>query len=168
MVVIAPHTGSSPKSVIDSAIQAEEERQTKSKAGLEDEYGEIWVVFDTEGPQNVQRQNEARNAIDRSNQLGFRTAISNPSFEYWILLHFEWFVGLIKDGRAACKLVKKYIPEYGKSFNVFDRTWTNVQTAIQRSKRVFTERYQNCSNHPCDCHPCTEVHELVESLISEV
>ena len=80
MVVIAPHTGSSPKSVIDSAIQAEEERQTKSKAGLEDEYGEIWVVFDTEGPQNVQRQNEARNAIDRSNQLrSARRSLTLPS-----------------------------------------------------------------------------------------
>jgi len=154
-------------SVIDSAKKAKDENKVRSEAGLEDEYGEIWVVFDTEGPQNVVRQRDARNAIDRSRQLGFLTAISNPSFEYWLLLHFVWFVGAIQDGAAACKLLRKYIPKYDKKTDVFDSTWPLVQTAITNARRVFTERHPDGNKHPCECHPCTEVHALIESLRSE-
>lgn len=154
-------------SVIESAIKARDDRRRESDAGLEDEYGEIWVVFDTEGPQNVVRQRDARNAIDRSRQLGFLTAISNPSFEYWLLLHFTWFVGAIQDGAAACKLLRKYIKNYDKKINAFDVTWPLVERAVNHPKRVFTERHPDGSRHPCDCHPCTEVHALVESLRGE-
>jgi hypothetical protein len=99
--------------------------------------------------------------------LGIRTAVSNPSFEYWLLLHFEWCVKTLESGAAVCHLLKKYIPDYDKVKDCYSITRPRVETAIRHAQRVFDERHQYSSNHPCDCHPCTEVHRLVEILLSE-
>jgi hypothetical protein len=169
VIVISPHVGSAPKSVIDAAIKARDDPDLKNKSGLdeEDNYDEVWVVFDTEGPQNRQRNLDAKHAIERARQLGFHSAVSNPSFEYWLLIHFVWYVKPFKDGDAVCRLLKKYIPDFDKGKDCFSVTRPHVQTAIGHAKRVFAERCQHTSDHPCDCHPCTEVYRLVESLLSE-
>jgi RloB-like protein len=169
VIVIAPHVGSAPKSVIDAAIKARDDPELKNKAGLDegDEYDKVWVVFDTEGPRNAQRNVDARHAIERARQLGFQTAVSNPSFEYWLLIHFEWCVKPFQNGDAVCRLLKKHIPDFDKGKDCFLITLPHVQTAIGHAKRVFAERYQHSSKHPCDCHPCTEIYRLVESLLSE-
>jgi hypothetical protein len=167
VVVIAPHAGSAPKRVVSAAKQVRDERDAATKEGFEDPFDEVWVVFDTEGPQNLQRQRDARHAIDQSQQLGFHTAVSNPSFEYWFLLHFTWYVGMLHDGDAACRRLRAHIPNYGKNLDCFEVTRPHTDTAIARAKRVFAERHANSKNHPCDCHPCTEVYRLVESLLGE-
>lgn len=142
VIVIAPHVGSAPKSVIDAAIKARDDPDLKNKSGLdgEDNYDEIWVIFDTEGPQNRQRNLDAKHAIDRARQLGFHTAVSNPSFEYWLLIHFEWCVKPFKDGDAVCRLLKNHIPDFDKGKDCFSATRPRVQTAIGHAKRVFAER----------------------------
>jgi hypothetical protein len=58
-------------------------------------------VFDTEGIQNTVRQQSARRAISQASNLGFRHAVSNPSFEYWLLLHFEYCVKTFPNGAAV-------------------------------------------------------------------
>jgi RloB-like protein len=167
IVILAPWQGSDPKSVVRAAKEARDERRAQADKDLADPFDEVWVVFDTEGPQNDHRQRAARGAIDQARSLKFQTAVSNPSFEYWLLLHFEWCVKPLADGAAACHLLKKHISDYDKGTDCYAIARPRVQTAIKHAKRVFTERYQGSSHHPCDCHPCTEVHRLVESLLSE-
>ena len=168
VIVIAEHAGSAPKSVVNAAKRANEKREKDAEHGLEDSFDEVWVVFDTEGPQNRQRQLAARSAIDQAHQLKFKTAVSNPAFEFWLLLHFEWTVQMIKDDDAACRLLRLHIKGYRKNTNPFESTWEHVGTAIERAKRIFKERFSNTSEHPCDCHPCTEVYRLVEALRAEI
>ncbi len=158
-VVLVDWSGSDPKSVVQAAKAARDNQG--------DPIDEVWVVFDTEGPQNVQRQRAARGAIEQARKLDILTAISNPTFEYWLLLHFEWCVKTIESGAAACHLLRKHISGYDKGKDCYAITRPHVQTAIGRAKRVFAERHQYSSNHPCDCHPCTEVYRLVESLLSD-
>ena len=158
-VVIPDWSGSDPKSVVQAAKKARQEEDSPPD--------EVWVVFDTEGEQNVPRQQAARSAIDQAGSLGIQTAVSNPTFEYWLLLHFEWCVKTLADGAAVCHLLKKHIPGYDKGYDCYSITRPHVQTAIEHAKRVFTERHRYSSNHHCDCHPCTEVYRLVESLLSE-
>lgn len=164
IIVIADHEGSAPKSVIETAKKAKKDRAVEVDAGRDDPFDEVWVVFDTEGPQNAQRLKEARAAVAQARDLGFRTAVSNPSFEYWLLLHYEYYVGLIPDGSAACKRLRKYVKAYEKSGNLFDRTWDKVGVAITNATRAIRERCDQTREPPCDCHPCTQVHLLIESL----
>jgi len=83
------------------------------------------------------------------------------------LLHLEGCVKPLADGDAVCDLLKKHIPGYDKRMDCHALSRPHVQTAIKHARRVFTERYPNSSRRPCDCHPCTEVHRLVESRLSE-
>jgi len=165
IVVIADFLGSAPTSVIAAAKNAVAENEKLVKADAADPFEEVWVVFDTEGPQNSERQKAARHAIDQAHQLKYRTAISNPCFEYWILLHFEYFVNQLADGNAAKKKVKKYLPRYEKGTCCYDDTRPFVEIAISNSERVWRERFQGIE-HPCDCHPSTEIHRLIKSLIA--
>jgi RloB-like protein len=167
-VILVPWKGSDPTSVVLAAKEARDERKAQADKDEADPFDEVSVVFDTEGPQNDQRQQAARSAIDQARSLKILAAVSNPAFEYWLLLHFEWCVKTLEDGAAVCRLLKKHIPDYDKGEDCYAITRPHVQTAIKHAKRVFAERYQYLSNHPCDCHPCTEVYRLVESLLSEV
>jgi hypothetical protein len=152
---------------VQAARQARDERNHEAGRGLEDPFDEVWVVFDTEGPQNHQRIKQARDAIESARQLGMLRAVSNPSFEYWLLLHFEWSVYQFLNGDAVCRKLKDHIADYTKSRDIYARTKEHTQTAIEHSRRVFRERCPGEHSHPCDCHPCTEVHKLIESLLGE-
>ncbi len=167
IVIMAPWKGSAPKSVVEAAKEARDECQSRADKDLEDPFDEVWVVFDTEGPENVPRIRAARGAIEQARNLKFRTAVSNPSFEYWLLLHFEWSVKTIADGVAARGLLRKHFAEYDKGTDCYTQARDHVPKAIRNAKRVFAERHQGSSHHPCDCHPCTEVFRLVESLLAE-
>jgi hypothetical protein len=166
VIVIADHAGSDPRNVVKKAKEENALRDTDHDKGLEDRFDEVWVVFDTEGQQNENRRRSALDAIETARQLKFKTAVSNPSFEYWLLLHFEWTVDTFPDGDAVCHRLRKHIPDYGKNTDSFLQTWELVPTAITHARRVFRERCPGDRAHPCQCHPCTEVYKLVESLKS--
>jgi RloB-like protein len=167
IVILAPWKGSDPKSVVEAAKEARDARRAQAARDEADPFDEVWVVFDTEGPQDDHRQRAARGAIDQARSLKFLTAVSNPSFEYWLLLHFEWCVRTLADGAAVCHLLERHIPGYDKGMDCYAITRSHVPTAIKHAKRVFAERHQGSSHHPCDCHACTEVHRLIESLLAE-
>jgi RloB-like protein len=72
-ITIAPHDGSMPKNVVEAA------KAIKKDEDPEDLYDEVWVVFDTEGPQNPNRFTAAKAAINQAYALRFKTAVSNPA-----------------------------------------------------------------------------------------
>ena len=165
VVVIADHEGSDPGSVVDAAKHARANRNAQVEEGLEDPFEEVWVVFDTEGPQNLQRQNAAKNAIEQCRQLGFNTAVSNPSFEFWFLLHFKYHVQLIANAASACRLLRKHIRGYSKNTDCFPILRDKLDVAVRHASQIVRERCAG-REHPCDCHPSTQVHLLVKSLQS--
>jgi hypothetical protein len=161
-ITIAPHEGSMPKSVVKAA------KAIKKDEDPEDPYDEVWVVFDTEGPQNPKRFTAAKAAIDQAYALQFETAVSNLAWEFWLLLHFEYFTGNLVDGTAARKRLKeKGLPDYEKGDNCFEDVYNLTPTALKNANKLFKERYEPVGKeHPCDCHPCTEVHRLIVSMMS--
>lgn len=163
--MVAEHLGSDPRSVIEAAKAAKAERDKLVDQGLEDKFDEIWVVFDTEGPQNVQRTNEAKNALEQARALNFEHAVSNPCFEFWLLLHFEWNVGPFQNCSVVCSRLRRHIAGYTKAINPYDDTRPLTQTAQDNARRLLTERFTPGTHHPCDCHPSTHVHKLIESLL---
>lgn len=58
----------------------------EAKAFLE-QAQQVWLVMDTETQANPSRQRRLRKAVELASQLGIRCGLSNPSFEYWLLLH---------------------------------------------------------------------------------
>lgn len=83
-------------------------------------------------------------------------AISNPCFEYWLLLHFRSHMHF-QDCKACERALKKYIPDYNKSIDVAF-TKEVVQEAITRAKTNYAQRMENK-------HSYSQVFFLVEKLI---
>lgn len=165
LVIIAKHRGTDPKNVIEAAKDETEKRKALVAQDMEDDFEAVWIVFDTEGTQHIVRQRQARNAIQQALALGFKTAVSNPCFEYWLLLHFEWCVEPFNNAKEVCHRLKKYIPDYNKSSNCYAITKPYLHVARKHAERVFQERHGFSNQHPCDCLPCTEIHYLVEKLL---
>src|SRR5262245_35151419 len=65
--------GADPSQVVREAI-----------GGLS-EYDQVWCVFDVEAPQPHARLHEA---VELATARGVRCGISNPCFEFWLILHF--------------------------------------------------------------------------------
>ncbi|MFO0953712.1 MAG: RloB family protein [Isosphaeraceae bacterium] len=171
-IFLPPHRGSAPKSVVDAANEFKDAKDPLGTPGGENRFDEIWVIFDTEGPGNAQRDKEAREAIERARQLGFKTGVSNPSFEYWIILHYEKFEGFLPNGKAALRKAEKLTQEhdnfkYQKNKDVFNLTRHRIDFAIQNAEKIIKIRYQNTSQHPCDCHPSTQLHLLAKRLLNK-
>nr|WP_246458376.1 RloB family protein [Saccharopolyspora gloriosae] len=76
-------------------------------------YDEIWCVVDVDEFDI----DAARSAAKKAN---ITLAVSNPCFEYWLLLHFEDFGGALHDYRAAASRLKRHVRHYEKASIVFD------------------------------------------------
>lgn len=91
----------------------------------------------------------------------YSLALSNPNFEYWLLLHFEDGAG-VADGNACVLRLRKRLPNYDKGIPSGIISREMVEEAIRRAKRRDTP--------PCEDWPhdpgCTTVYRLVEKILS--
>jgi len=94
-------------------------------------------------------------------QYGF--ALSNPKFEYWLLLHFEDGAGVASSKNCAERL-KRYLPDYNKGVDGRHITRERVEAAVQRAKR---RDHPPCADWPRALGGTT-VYRLVEGLLRGV
>jgi len=80
-VTVKRGKGFSPEHVLNEAI-----RHMERARGQRAEYDEVWCVMDVEGPAKRASLDAAR---IRAKQNGVQVCLSNPSFEVWLLSHFE-------------------------------------------------------------------------------
>lgn len=124
---------------------------------------QLWCVFDRDD----NKDHELQAAVEYAQKQGYHIAYSNPSFEYWYLIHFEKRNGFIKDSAAVIDLLKRngYLANYEKSVDVYEELSAYQETAIERAKeRVERLEKDNMEIISCDSNPVTTVYELVEFL----
>ena len=86
-------------------------------------------------------------------------AVSNPEFEYWLLLHFEDGTG-IENSRQCTERLKRHLPHYSKAHLEAEKLQPRIGEAIERAKQR--------DNPPCIDWPRntgTTVCRLVEKLM---
>lgn len=131
----------------------------------EEGWDRIYCLFDVdEQPDNVNRLRRALTALSTGDLL-VQAMLSDPCFEYWLLLHFKAtdapFVSM-PDGKTAAKQVidqlRSYIRHYTKTDSeIFNYCSENVEKAVQRA-----------SGHEVplgEGRPATEVGKLVAYLL---
>jgi len=92
-----------------------------------------------------------------SERNGF--ALSNPKFEYWLLLHFE--DANIKSSRDCSEQLEKHLPNYDKGIDGRKFTEDRIRQAIARARLR--------DNPPCKDWPRifgTTVYKLVERIMA--
>lgn len=119
---------------------------------------QAWLVIDKDQWQETQIS-PLYTWSTTDEKYGF--ALSNPKFEYWLLLHFEEPSGISSSRNCSDKL-NRHLPGYDKKID--DRKLRpSILTAIDRAKRQ--------DSPPCRDWPRrtgTTVYRLVEELIKEV
>jgi hypothetical protein len=148
---------------IDLIVSGQGKSTTKlveiaEKLKAKTDYQAIWLVFDKDSFTDFDH------AIDLAAKKDMMVAWSNPSFEFWFLLHFETLTVPIDNTLLLDKLLK-HLPTYKKSASIeFDDLEVHFTKAIQRANRL-KQRYQEENVHrPSAQNPYTRVHVLLEML----
>ncbi len=95
--------------VVRDAISAKKQQEMDATRGaMFVPYDAVWCVCD------VDQHPKIREAIKLAEQKGVKMAISNPSFEFWLVLHFEKFTTTGIQQREILSRLKPQIPGYEK------------------------------------------------------
>lgn len=117
---------------------------------------EAWLVVDKDDWTDLQLH-ELHQWSHKSENHGF--ALSNPKFEYWLLLHFEDRAGVF-NAQDCSERLRRHLPNYDKGINVREITKGMIEEAISRAARR--------DNPPCIDWPHnigTTVYRLVQKIL---
>jgi len=92
---------------------------------------EAWLVVDKDQWTDEQLRELHTWAQTRDN-YGF--ALSNPKFEFWLLLHFEDVKG-VTSSRDCSDRLKRHLPGYDKGFDARQVTRERIAEAIVRARK---------------------------------
>jgi len=150
-IKIAPHK---TKSDLLHVLKRAQEFIRKEKPQMKS--SEFWLVVDIDdrtAKQFAPLQKWAKKANN------YYLAISNPKFEYWLLLHFEKGND-VNNSRDCSRRLKKHMPYYEKN-NLDEKTLlANLKNAIKYAK----EKHIQCGNN-CFTGNCSTVYILVERIM---
>ena len=119
---------------------------------------EAWLVVDKDQWRDEELE-QLHTWSQSADNYGF--ALSNPRFEYWLLLHFEDGTQ-IGSSRECTTRLKRYVPDYDKNIDVRKIKPDMIKDAIRRAKLR--------DNPPCADWPrkfgSTTVYKLVENILN--
>ena len=129
------------------------------RSGLDTETNDVIAVFDADRSSPEEIEEAARSCSEN----GIQMYISNPSFEFWLLLHFEDNTATYIQDELEKRLEKHIGAKYKKSEGINKHiTDENIKKAVVRSKKLLPD------GDPCKCKgtvPSTCLHILVERLM---
>ncbi len=151
--------GAVPITVVDEAVSRDRKNRRQSGKGGDIRYDKVWCVFDVEIPHENQ---SLLQALDMAKANGISVALSNPCFEYWILLHFERTGYSFNNCADVIRRLGNSIPNYKKGGDIYQRIKGMTDTAIQNAKSI--EKQYPLEDPLVERNPYTQVYQLVEYL----
>lgn len=132
---------------------------------------EVWVVFDVDahadGATDVQKcKEQANTAVHMCASKGrkYIPIVSNDSFEYWFLLHYQKDFAHRHRNELEQRIAKQIGEKYEKHTPMYDRLKDKLPIAISHAKEVCDQYAQHTPI--ADRAPYTNVYTLVEALLS--
>ena len=158
--IVEKRFGTDPVSVVNAAINYKNENELRKD-------DKIWVVIDTDfSPEDRQeKEKELTNAGNSCKNNGFGYAVSNPCFEFWLLLHFEENPNIsstIKEQDKCLQLLKKHYPDYDKSTFNPQKFTGKVKEAVENAQKLDNDRDETWPRN----HGST-VYKMVNCLLDE-
>ncbi|MDX9720177.1 MAG: RloB family protein [Myxococcota bacterium] len=150
-VEVAKETGV-PLTVVQIAVQHKEKAEQQARRQHDDflRWDEVWAVFDIDEHPHVFE------ALRLAEREAIHTAVSDPCFELWALLHFEDQRAHIERKQLRLRL-KRHMPDYDKELD-FDRMHPHYDNAVARATHLNEELSTRGRN------PSTQVFLLTESI----
>lgn len=154
-VVIIHPEGTDAITLTQDAIRRRKQRKKKNP---EQPYDEVWVVYDLER-EHDERRRQAINARNLKGAKGVQFAESDPSFEFWLLLHETRTTrSLASSAEAECAL-KKARPNYAKGEIPSSATLDKIPVAVENAEWVRADNERSGRTNPS-----TQVDLLIRAM----
>ena len=150
-LIIARHSATHPRGVLEDL-----ERTLKRDSAFEHK----WIVIDRDEHESFSE------TLDQAKSIDINVAYSNPSFEFWFLLHFDDYTTPTHRHNLP-DLLKKHIDYRKNSKTTYDEILPFQEIAIGRSKKLIDKfTLDGRKLNPTKDNPSTTVYKLVELLNS--
>lgn len=158
-------TGNDPKTLVEDAIR---------EADIDTENYNCFCVFDNDNrlENKGNEQGNLLNAFALANSHHIKIIFSNPSFEYWALLHFE-DTNACMDQNNAIKKLKTYMSSYSsrRKFLDYSLLKSAENKASERAKRYRSydkdlKRLTSTTNPSVKDNPSTNA-DIIVSVIDD-
>lgn len=120
-----------------------------------------FVVVDLDNNEDKAKeiqQLEARNRVEKF-------IVSNPSFEVWYLLHYEYSTRSYMNADAVIRELKKHYPGYEKTSDIYPLLKDKMDGAIVNAEKLEEYHKEEEHLHPnTACNPYTDVHKLIKII----
>ncbi len=158
-VILAPHTGSDPLSVVTAAQSERARLRSDRRWTIGDE---AWAVFD--GDEHRHGDPERwRRSLQLAERERISLAVSNPCIELWYLLHIRDY-SAPSSREQVCRVLAKELQGYEKSERLYDRLKDRTIAATERARRLCSHNLA-VGDDPYR-NPMTEVWRLVDRVLS--
>ncbi len=156
--VIAKHKHTDPKGVLQDLLTALKK---------DSEFEHKWIVIDRDEMRPNGGGHELENfngAISSAEAQNINIAYSNPSFEIWYLLHFEYRSAPL-DRDEVIKNLNKHVDYAKNSQTIYEEILHRQEEAIANAQRL-TDNYIASGGilKPANSNPSTTAHQLVKLL----
>jgi hypothetical protein len=120
-----------------------------------------WLVFDQDN--NIPTQlNETKQLANKEN---IQLIYSNPCFELWYLLHFDYTTAQFRNADEVINNLNRHLKQpYQKNRCMFKELEQRCETAIQNAEKLKAFQEKTHSGGALvskNCNPYTSVHHLI-------
>lgn len=145
-------------SLVNRAMELRDERKIKVRQSCAVRYDSVWVVFDTDRADTNPRLNDA---LQKAQANKINVALSNPCFEFWLLLHDEYTTAPFNNCAEVIRRIKdRYLPDYKKANIQMDYFIPKIPHAVRRAGQCR----QHHNSAGTDGNPSTGVDLLVHEM----
>lgn len=159
-VEIVHPEGTDPITLTKRAIELREERKEEARRNpTKVAYDEVWVIFDLEKPHDERRE-LARKAKNIKGASKIRFAISDPCFEYWLLLHEKYTTSPFIDCSELTKKLKQHWKDYSKGQSPSREFLDKIPKAVTNARHCREHHKSSGGNG----NPSTDMDFIICSL----
>lgn len=142
--------------LVDQALRIREKNRLQPN-------DQIWVVVDKDG------YSEHHRCFDKANSTGINIALSSISFEFWVLLHFEYTTTprFSNSKDIIHKMKDEQYIDYKKSMSdLYEFLYPHLEKARTNAQRLRNHHDSTSPRvKPYNLNPYTNVDELVFAII---
>lgn len=161
LVTIKKAQCTDPNGMVDEAIKLKKKNAIESYRGNDVVVDRWWIVLDSEC-----QYSNMRDALMKAKKNGILLAVSDPSIELWLLLHFRYTTAAYDSASQLIEELSKsqLLPGYGSRNKKpkMDVLYPRIHEAVRNARRLR-------SSHTCkgNTHPLTDVDLLLDDLAAQ-
>ncbi len=162
-VEIVHPEGTDPMTLTQHAINMRDKQIARARKSNVVPYDEVWVLFDMEKPHDERRkQAQQAKALSKSKDISFGE--SDPCFEYWLLLHYQFTTASFEDCHTVTQRLKNHCPNYTKGGSLASAHLAQLAQAVRHAQQCRASYRQTGRGG----HPFTDIDQLVRNLNNSV